>query len=147
MDYIHISTLNDFTFCPYSIYLHNVYMETDEMVYVQSYYRCFMGSKSVIHYPIFELLYMLVISYDIKDDKVRTRFSKMLTRNGAIRLQYSVYEINNTERVMKNLLVLIEDKFSKEFGGDDSVIIFDVSSVKLKKYGNAIHRDQDVVYF
>ena len=90
---------------------------------------------------------MLVISYDIKDDKVRTRFSKMLTRNGAIRLQYSVYEINNTERVMKNLLVLIEDKFSKEFGGDDSVIIFDVSSIKLKKYGNAIHRDQDVVYF
>ncbi|MDY5328286.1 MAG: CRISPR-associated endonuclease Cas2 [Bacteroidaceae bacterium] len=90
---------------------------------------------------------MLVISYDIKDDKVRTRFSKMLTRNGAIRLQYSVYEINNTERVMKNLLVLIEDKFSKEFGGDDSVIIFDVSSVKLKKYGNAIHRDLDVVYF
>lgn len=48
---------------------------------------------------------------------------------------------------MKNLLVLIEDKFSKEFGGDDSVIIFDVSSIKLKKYGNAIHRDQDVVYF
>ena len=90
---------------------------------------------------------MLVISYDIKDDKVRTKFSKMLTRNGAIHLQYSVYEINNTERVMKNLLVLIEDKFSKEFGGDDSVIIFDVSSVKLKKYGNAIHRDQDVVYF
>lgn len=90
---------------------------------------------------------MLVISYDIKDDKVRTKFSKMLTRNGAIRLQYSVYEINNTERVMKNLLVLIEYKFSKEFGGDDSVIIFDVSSVKLKKYGNAIHRDLDVVYF
>lgn len=32
-DYIAISTLNDFIFCPYSIYLHNVYMETDEMVY------------------------------------------------------------------------------------------------------------------
>ena len=31
MDYIHISTLNDFIFCPYSIYLHNVYMESDEM--------------------------------------------------------------------------------------------------------------------
>lgn len=29
-DYIPISTLNDFIFCPYSIYLHNVYMETDE---------------------------------------------------------------------------------------------------------------------
>ena len=30
---IAISTLNDFIFCPYSIYLHNVYMETDEGVY------------------------------------------------------------------------------------------------------------------
>lgn len=29
-DYISISTLNDFIFCPYSIYLHNVYMDTDE---------------------------------------------------------------------------------------------------------------------
>ena len=32
-DYIAISTLNDFIFCPYSIYLHNVYMEADEGVY------------------------------------------------------------------------------------------------------------------
>ena len=32
-DYISISTLNDFIFCPYSIYLHNVYMETDETMY------------------------------------------------------------------------------------------------------------------
>lgn len=33
IDYIPISTLNDFIFCPYSIYLHNVYMETDETMY------------------------------------------------------------------------------------------------------------------
>ena len=32
-DYIALSTLNDFTFCPYSIYLHGVYMESDEEVY------------------------------------------------------------------------------------------------------------------
>lgn len=32
-DYIPISALNDFIFCPYSIYLHNVYMETDEDIY------------------------------------------------------------------------------------------------------------------
>ena len=25
-----LTTLNDFIFCPYSIYLHNAYMETDE---------------------------------------------------------------------------------------------------------------------
>ena len=32
-DYISISTLNDFVFCPYSIYLHNVYMDADEGLY------------------------------------------------------------------------------------------------------------------
>lgn len=30
--------------------------------------------------------------------------------------------------------------------GGDSVIVFDVSGVKLRKYGNAIHRDVDIVY-
>lgn len=90
---------------------------------------------------------MLLISYDIKEDKLRTQFSKMLTRNGAVRLQYSVYEVNNTDRVLNNLRVLIENMFANKFDGGDSVIIFDVTAIKLKKYGNAIHRDTDIVYF
>lgn len=89
---------------------------------------------------------MLIISYDIKDDKLRTKFSKMLTRNGAVRLQYSVYEVNNTDRILNNLRIMIEDLFAKKFGMDDSVMIFDVTGVKLKKYGNAIHHDKDIVY-
>lgn len=32
-NYISISELNDFIFCPYSIYLHHVYMNTDEGLY------------------------------------------------------------------------------------------------------------------
>lgn len=32
-NYILISALNDFIFCPYSIYLHNVYENTDESLY------------------------------------------------------------------------------------------------------------------
>lgn len=32
-DFIAISTLNDFIFCPYSIYLHNVFEGTDEDVF------------------------------------------------------------------------------------------------------------------
>lgn len=90
---------------------------------------------------------MLIVSYDIQDDRTRNRFSKMLTKNGAVRLQYSVYEINNTDRVLNNLKILIEEQFAKKFEGGDSVIIFDASVVKLKKYGNAIHRDTDIVYF
>lgn len=89
---------------------------------------------------------MLIISYDISDDKLRNRFSKMLTKNGAIRLQYSVYEVNNTNRLLDNLILKIEEQFSKKFEGGDSVIIFDVATVKLKKYGNAIHRGVDVFY-
>lgn len=90
---------------------------------------------------------MIVISYDIKDDKVRNNFSKMIQRQGAIRLQYSVYEIVNTNRIFDNMLILIEDFISKYLTGADSIIIFDVSNMKLRKYGNAIHRDQDIVYF
>ena len=89
---------------------------------------------------------MIVISYDIADDKLRNKFSKMLTKNGAIRLQYSVYELSNTKRVIDNLMLKI-DLFSKKFSGADSVIVFDVADANLKKYGNAIHRDTDVVYF
>lgn len=89
----------------------------------------------------------LLISYDIRNDKLRTQFAKMLTRNGAIRLQYSVYEANNTERILNNLKIMIEEEFAKKFSGEDSVIIFEVNKVKSHKYGNAIHRDQDVVYF
>lgn len=89
---------------------------------------------------------MLIISYDIKDDKLRNHFSKGIRRFGAIRLQFSVYEVENTQRIFDNLLTYIEDSYTSRFGADDSVIIFDVNSVKLRKYGNAIHRDQDIVY-
>lgn len=88
---------------------------------------------------------MVIISYDIADDKIRSRFSKILQKHGAIRLQFSVYELRNTKRIMDNLVVRIED-FSKQFTPADSVIIFDVESSHLTKYGNAIHRDQPIVY-
>lgn len=89
---------------------------------------------------------MIIISYDIADNKMRTNFSKMLMGNGAIRLQYSVYEVQNTKRVMDNLVAKIE-AYSKHFTAADSVVIFDVASDKVSKYGNAIHRDNPVVYF
>ena len=88
---------------------------------------------------------MIIVSYDIKDDKVRGKFAKMLEKNGAIRLQYSVYEFNNTKRISDTLLLKIE-RFAKAFTGADSVMILEGNVIKLKKYGNAIHRDQDVVF-
>lgn len=52
---------------------------------------------------------MLVVSYDISNDKLRAKFAKTLEKQGAVRLQYSVYEINNTKRVLDNLVVRIEN--------------------------------------
>lgn len=74
---------------------------------------------------------------------MRSNFSKMLKENGAIRLQYSVYEVRNTKRIMDNLVAKIET-YSKHFTADDSVVIFDVDMNKMSKYGNAIHRDKPV---
>ena len=88
---------------------------------------------------------MVVISYDISDDKIRGRFSRMLTKYGAIRLQYSVYEVVNTRRVSDSIKIKIES-YSKHFSAADSVIVFDVNKDDLIKYGHAIHRDVDVVY-
>ncbi len=90
---------------------------------------------------------MIIVSYDIKDDKLRTKFQKALTKNGAIRLQYSVYEVKNTERVINNLRIMIDEEFAKHFTPADSVVIYDVSDIKMQKYGNAIHRDKDIVFF
>ncbi|MBP3456361.1 MAG: CRISPR-associated endonuclease Cas2 [Alistipes sp.] len=88
---------------------------------------------------------MIIVSYDIADDKMRARFSKMLTKHGAIRLQYSVYEVRNTKRIVDNITLKIE-AYARHFTMDDSVVIFDVADHAVTKYGNAIHRDRAVVY-
>ena len=90
---------------------------------------------------------MLVISYDISNGKVRGKFSKFLQRSGAIRLQYSVYEVVNVNRLLDNIIEKINSDWAPRFGGADSVLIFDVDKKSVRKFGNAIHRDTDVVYF
>ena len=45
-----------------------------------------------------------------------------------------------------NIKLNILGKFSKLFTGADSVLIFDAPNAKVEKFGNAIHRDKDVVY-
>lgn len=77
---------------------------------------------------------------------MRTNFSKMLKSNGAIRLQFSVYEVRNTKRIVDNIVAKIET-YAKHFTADDSVILFEIDTKKLTKYGNAIHKDQDIVFF
>ena len=87
---------------------------------------------------------MLLVSYDISNDKVRTKFAKFLSKFG-FRLQYSVFEIDNSEAVLKNIETEIENIYVKSFTEEDSVIIFDMS-VTCKKtcYGYAKNEETDV---
>lgn len=88
---------------------------------------------------------MIVVSYDISNDKLRTNFSKYLGKYGH-RLQYSVFEINNSEKVLKNVMAGISNNFEKKFTQNDSVIIFVLSSsCKTIRYGYAKNEEKDLV--
>ena len=69
---------------------------------------------------------MILVSYDISNDKVRTKFAKFLSKFG-FRLQYSVFEIHNSEAVLSNIENEIQNVFMKSFTEEDSVIIFNLS--------------------
>ena len=90
---------------------------------------------------------MLIVSYDIANDKLRGKFAKTLSKQGGIRLQYSVFELNNTKRVLENLKIRIENYYGKQFDGGDSILIFETDEQKTIKYGSAIHRDKDLLFF
>lgn len=86
---------------------------------------------------------MLLVSYDISNDKVRTKFAKFLSKFG-YRLQYSVFEINNSETVLRNIENEIKNYYMKTFTEEDSVIIFNLSATCKKTcYGYAKNDDAD----
>ena len=92
---------------------------------------------------------MRLVSYDISDNKVRTKFSKFLEQYGN-RVQYSVFRIRNSKRVLNNIMQEIEHKYEKHFTFEDSIYIFqfcEACEKKVKKYGHAVYEDQDVIYF
>lgn len=92
---------------------------------------------------------MIILSYDITNDKTRTKFAKFLCKYGR-RLQYSVFEIRNSQRVLQNILDEIEYKYGKQFTGSDSVVIFQLCETdkrKVRRYGYATNEEREVVVF
>ena len=88
---------------------------------------------------------MLIVSYDISDDKLRSRFAKFLKKFGA-RLQYSIFEVKNSPRILNNIRAEIKNKFEKQFGEEDSVMIFLLSQqCKIERYGYAKHDDEMLI--
>ena len=88
---------------------------------------------------------MFLVVYDIKNDRLRTRFAKCLTRFG-IRVQLSVFQIENSQRILDNLQVEIRNSFEKKFGQADSVLIYQVpDNACIAKFGYPINEDSDLV--
>jgi CRISPR-associated protein Cas2 len=88
---------------------------------------------------------MMIVTYDIQDDKLRTRFSRFIKKFG-YRLQYSVYEIKNSQRILGIIQTEIDANFGKKFQQTDSVMIFDLSKqCKIHRFGYAKNDETDLL--
>ena len=86
---------------------------------------------------------MIIVSYDISDDKLRTKFAKYLLKFGH-RLQYSVFEIDNSRRILDSIISDLKNEFEKRFTQSDSVIIFKLSSsCEVLRFGYARNDESD----
>lgn len=88
---------------------------------------------------------MFLLAYDIHDTKLRTRFSKFLMRFGR-RVQYSVFEIKNSPRILDNISVEIQTRFEPKFSQADSVLIFDIGDNDcVARFGYAKNEERDLL--
>ena len=62
------------------------------------------------------------------------------------RLQFSVYQIRNSERVLQLIESRIKGEFEKKFTQDDSVLILNISSPeKILRFGKAKNEEGDLL--
>jgi CRISPR-associated protein Cas2 len=86
----------------------------------------------------------IIIAYDISDNKTRTKFAKFLGKYG-VRIQFSIFEIQNSQRVLEIVQNGIETKFKKQFEYSDSVYIFKTNVDEAIKYGSPNLLDDDLI--
>ena len=63
-----------------------------------------------------------------------------------LKLLCSVYEIDNGERLLNNIETEIRNTWMPQFGQQDSVYVFHLSSsCRVEKYGYARNEDEDLL--
>lgn len=87
---------------------------------------------------------VIIITYDISNDKTRTKFSKYLEQFG-VRVQFSVYEIQNSSRVLNIVKTAIKTHFKKMFEPGDSIYVFTTNQNNTERYGSAGLIDDDLI--
>lgn len=88
---------------------------------------------------------VIIITYDISNNKLRTQFSKYLEKYG-VRVQFSVFEIENSKRILDLVLKEIDTRFSKRFDAGDSIYIFKANHNDTIRYGSAGLIDKDLIF-
>lgn len=87
---------------------------------------------------------VIIVAYDISNDKTRTKFSKYLQKYG-VRVQFSVYEIPNSRRILDIVKQGITTHFKKLFESGDSIYVFTTDQTKTIRYGSASLLDNDLI--
>ncbi len=88
---------------------------------------------------------MLIVVYDIQSDRLRSNFAKFLKQFGR-RIQYSVFEIRNSPRIIANIQVEVESKYKKKFTQGDSVLVFDIpDSANILRFGYPVNEETDLL--
>jgi CRISPR-associated protein Cas2 len=91
---------------------------------------------------------MLIVTYDISNDKLRTKFWKFLKKYWR-RIQYSVFEIKNSNRILSIIKTEIENVFSKKFTWADSILIIPISKAdreKVIRYGQPAMEEEELLF-
>lgn len=91
---------------------------------------------------------MLIITYDIHNDKLRTKFGKFLKKYGR-RLQYSVFELKNSERILNIVKKEISEKFEPEFTWADSILILPFTKIdkeKIIRYWQPAMEEEEILF-
>ena len=90
---------------------------------------------------------MIILTYDIQEDHLRVKFSKFILSYGR-RLQYSVYEIKNSKRVLEIVQEEIKNRFEKQFCQGDSVLIFKITAEnQILRFGYAKNEETDLLMY
>ena len=66
------------------------------------------------------------------------------------KIQYSVYKIKNSKRVLQNIKNEIQYNYKKKFKKTDSVYVFTICKLcntKTLKFGQCVYEDKDVIIF
>jgi len=89
----------------------------------------------------------MILTYDIQEDQLRNEFSKFILSYGR-RLQYSVYEINNSKRILELVQEEIKNRFEKRFSQGDSVLIFKIKAEnQILRFGYAKNEETDLLMY